>query len=127
MISKSVLLFAVVALIVCIDQGFALKCWQCNSRHNSDCADPFNNRSLGYATDCIPIVGQLAQCRKIVHKENGQWNYIRGCNLNDNLLLKEAKIHYCNVDGCNSADINGPISVIATIAAPILMRVMNLF
>lgn len=51
-----------------IFQGFALKCWQCRSKDKLDCADPFKDASLGTTTECIPVIGTVPKCKKVVYK-----------------------------------------------------------
>lgn len=53
--------------------GLAIRCWNCNSRFNSGCADPFNNSTIGYLSECLPTfslpnIQTVSQCRKIKHK-----------------------------------------------------------
>lgn len=61
---------------------------------------------------------------------NGNWQYIRGCNTPnlEHLHLKEAEVHLCNLDACNSAGVFAPVTVIAALATPVLMmQFSNLF
>ncbi|RWS07938.1 hypothetical protein B4U79_03726, partial [Dinothrombium tinctorium] len=58
-------------------------CWECNSKLDPKCSDPFDNRSVPLF-DCQPkeINGKLWEarlCRKIRQKINGEWRTIRGC------------------------------------------------
>lgn len=55
----------------------------------------------------------------VYFSELGQSHVLRGCNVNDNLRLDEAKVHLCNTDACNSADNHRPVilfSLISTIS-----------
>lgn len=112
----------VVALIVLsiAHRGTAIMCWECNSRYDPDCRDPFNNRSIALA-DCDQRTYSLAPlekatiCRKIVQKISDEYRYVRSCG-----WLKEVKegqdcikragtfhvqVQYCQCheNGCNSA------------------------
>lgn len=60
-------------LVVISLVGSAIRCWNCNSRFNSGCADTFNNATIGYLTECLPTISlpniqTVTQCRKIKHK-----------------------------------------------------------
>lgn len=60
-------------LVVISPVGLAIRCWNCNSKFNSGCADPFNNSTIGYLTECLPTISlpniqTVTQCRKIKHK-----------------------------------------------------------
>lgn len=114
----------IIVLVFVVKGGRAIKCWECNSHYDANCADPFENYTFAL-TDCsqrslshYPNT-RASLCRKIVQKVNENYRYIRGCG-----WLPEEKegvecvkragtfnvlVQYCNCkdDGCNLATQNG--------------------
>lgn len=61
------------AVIIFRFVGSAIRCWNCSSKFNSGCADPFNNSTMGFLQECLttislPNIQTVTQCRKIKHK-----------------------------------------------------------
>ncbi|KAK7111864.1 UPAR/Ly6 domain-containing protein crok-like [Littorina saxatilis] len=101
-----------------LDTGFAIKCFVCNSFHQADCADWFDN-----VTQHLVNCPQGTQkCRKVVQEVwlDDHWDvrYIRQCALNGTVGERHGRVcqerygsynvrmRYChcdNQDGCNSA------------------------
>lgn len=48
--------------------GSSIKCFACNSKNNSNCADPFGNGPFGHPIECGSIVGEVSFCYKILFK-----------------------------------------------------------
>ncbi|XP_015605886.1 uncharacterized protein LOC107272845 [Cephus cinctus] len=118
-------LLAVFALLICVEQGLCIKCWECRSDLDPKCADPFDNSTVSLA-DCkekkelshMPGVKSTI-CRKIRQKVNGEWRYFRDCAYvgepgiagDERFCLMRTGtynifIEYCTCnskDGCNSA------------------------
>ncbi|CAI9722884.1 Hypothetical predicted protein [Octopus vulgaris] len=103
--------------VICIQSGFGIKCYECNSFHQQDCGDHFQNTTFRLVT----CEGDL--CRKIVQtvKIDDKWQarYIRQCAKDGEIGAREGreckdrigtngiKMRYChcnNMDGCNSAN-----------------------
>ncbi|KAL5018702.1 hypothetical protein ScPMuIL_004424 [Solemya velum] len=106
------------AVVVLLETGFAIQCYECNSFHAQDCADWFNNNTHNLV-DCPENV---TMCRKIVQEVyyEGDWNtrYIRQCAPHgvvgddqgrkcvDRTGTYRVKMRYCHCDfedGCNGA------------------------
>ncbi|XP_067673191.1 UPAR/Ly6 domain-containing protein crok-like [Haliotis asinina] len=106
-----------VAVFVILDTGSAIKCFQCNSYHQHDCADWFDNVTQ-HLTQCQPHENL---CRKVVQEVyyDGSWEvrYVRQCASAGEIGMYEGrvcqerlgtyrvKMRYChcdNQDGCNS-------------------------
>ncbi|XP_064457755.1 UPAR/Ly6 domain-containing protein crok-like [Ornithodoros turicata] len=78
----------VTALSLCLclllGTGSAIKCWECNSRADPRCEDPFDNTTLPIseckARSLIHYPGlEATMCRKIRQKVYGSWRFIRSC------------------------------------------------
>ncbi|XP_060071693.1 uncharacterized protein LOC132551557 [Ylistrum balloti] len=110
--------FAIITLYFIFDSGSAIKCYECNSFFQSDCADWFDNKTHNLV-DCGDDV---KMCRKIVQEVyyNDDWNvrYIRQCarsgevggdegrQCKDRTGTYRVKVRYChcnNQEGCNGA------------------------
>lgn len=52
--------------------------------------------------------------------ENGKWVTIRECYIHDRKQMQDAQVHLCESDMCNTASSYGPVSLITTLAAPML-------
>merc|ERR1712088_962122 len=48
---QSLIITVLCLFLFCIKQGSAIKCWECNSKHDPRCADPFQNFSIALV-DC---------------------------------------------------------------------------
>ncbi|BFZ02889.1 hypothetical protein BsWGS_05928 [Bradybaena similaris] len=130
-------LFAVVATIVAtaliVHQGFAIKCFVCNSFHQADCSDWFDNvtQHLVACADWQP------KCRKVVQEVwmEDHWDvrYIRQCAAGGQVGAFEGRIceemygtynirvrhcHCDNQDGCNSAKRHTALS---SLVLPVLL------
>merc|ERR1712062_660638 len=83
-------------LILAIQSGTALKCWECNSKYDSRCGDPFSNYSValvdcdqkhedvghlieGFETDNKTGEPQAKFCRKTYQTVHDEIRIIRGC------------------------------------------------
>ncbi|KAL3876838.1 hypothetical protein ACJMK2_034624 [Sinanodonta woodiana] len=110
---------AVFTAAVLFEIGASIKCYECNSYFQHDCADWFNNRTFNL-NECPP---EATLCRKIVQEVyyNDEWNvrYIRQCAVRgevggeegrvcmDRTGTSKVKVKYChcnNQEGCNSAE-----------------------
>ncbi|KAK6187850.1 hypothetical protein SNE40_005784 [Patella caerulea] len=126
---------AVVTIIFVLDTGSAIKCFVCNSYHQADCADWFDNVTQ-HLTEC-PETNSL--CRKIVQEVfyDGEWDvrYVRQCaemgdvgpregrDCKERVGTYNVKLRYChcdNQDGCNSA-----ITHSFNYATPIIMTFLS--
>ncbi|KFM58231.1 hypothetical protein X975_04859, partial [Stegodyphus mimosarum] len=125
-----------------IRTGFAIKCWECNSRYDRDCGDPFNNATFAL-TDCnqrnlehFPQQ-QATVCRKILQKVRDDYRIVRGCGFlssekEGSDCFKRAGtfnvlIQYCSCDsdGCNAAPGTfNPHSWIGLLAGVVLSTIM---
>ncbi|XP_076348856.1 UPAR/Ly6 domain-containing protein crok-like [Tachypleus tridentatus] len=114
--------FGVAVVFAMIFQGGgAIKCWECNSLYDPNCADPFDNYTVA-VTDCdqrfLPHLPNVSAtlCRKIIQKVNDEYRYIRSCGWihaekkHEGGCYKKAgtfqvMVDYCNceTDECNSA------------------------
>ncbi|XP_076468123.1 UPAR/Ly6 domain-containing protein crok-like [Babylonia areolata] len=116
-----VIAVCVVAGFLFLDTGVAIKCFNCNSAHQADCADWFDNVT-NHLVECF---SWQTKCRKIVQEAwfNDHWDirYIRQCAGDDSYVgpmqgkvclerygTYNVRIRYChcdNQDGCNSAPV----------------------
>ncbi|GAB1598798.1 uncharacterized protein LOC115211975 [Argonauta hians] len=114
--------------VIYVQSGFGIKCYQCNSFHQQDCGDHFQNTSFRL----VPCQGNL--CRKIIQmvkiKDEWQSRYIRQCAIEGEIGAREGreckdrigtngiKMTYChcnNQDGCNTAvSLNVPLVLITS-------------
>jgi len=116
-----------------VSSGTALKCWECNSKYDSRCGDPFSNYSVALV-DCDQKhddVDHLVEgidmdesgepksilCRKTYQLVNGETRIIRGCGWlpNEGLVAHRTCFNragtnqvqllhcVCSEDGCNTA------------------------
>lgn len=80
----SVVLFLGLVLLF-TPHGDTIRCWDCNSNTDPQCADPFDNSTV-HMKNCLyepflphyPSV-RSTMCRKIRQKVNGKWRYYRDC------------------------------------------------
>lgn len=103
--------------VICIESGYGIKCFVCNSYHQQDCGDWFDN-----ATHSVHECDKdQDRCRKIVQqiKVEDEWQvrYIRQCAsggeigaydgrvCRDRIGTSGVKMTYCHcsTEGCNSA------------------------
>ncbi|GJQ73426.1 hypothetical protein Trydic_g13788 [Trypoxylus dichotomus] len=83
---KLICSLVVIVLILFIENGFAIRCYQCTTDTDPKCGDPFDNRTVGL-TECLPKeLGEDSRlaipkmCRKIRQKGDGRWRQvIRRC------------------------------------------------
>lgn len=130
---------AFLVAVICIETGYGIKCYVCNSHQQQNCQDTFDNtthklRDCGEGYD---------RCRKIVQElksEDNEWEvrYIRQCAqggligdddrpCKDRIGTSGVKMRYChckNIDGCNTASSwNLPISLmVGTLAGQFLWQ-----
>ncbi|KAI4456131.1 atilla isoform b-related-related [Holotrichia oblita] len=127
-------LSTVLIVLLFVENGFAIRCYQCTTDTDPKCADPFDNRTVGL-TECLPKeLGQDSavvipkMCRKIRQKVQGSWRYIRGCGFLGEVGIQGDErfclmrtgtynifMEYCSCnsrDGCNSSDISKVSSVL---------------
>ncbi|KAG6796074.1 hypothetical protein HZU73_08714 [Apis mellifera caucasica] len=123
MSSVSSWILVVVGLIVSIQSGSALQCWDCASNTNPLCGDPMNvtdHHGIFHVKTCESGIYDTSRkiCRKIVKRENGERVVIRQCSTPN---VDEADIvdgpcsataistrnliecYICSTDLCNSA------------------------
>ncbi|XP_013772681.1 uncharacterized protein LOC106457780 [Limulus polyphemus] len=124
-VTRSAYTVAVVFVMV-FQGGDAIKCWECNSLYDPNCADPFDNYTVA-ATDCadrfLPHYPNVSAtlCRKIIQKVNNEYRYIRSCGwvhgeerFEGSCYKRAGTFHvmidYCNCanDRCNNAIYNTP-------------------
>lgn len=55
-----------------------------------------------------------------ISDENDRWVYLRGCNIKDNLQIKNAHFHFCNTNLCNSSDNHRPAMLVVLLFTPFL-------
>jgi len=78
----------------------AIKCWDCNSLYNPECADPFKPDQFD-KMDCSQRFWPQFKnqpgniCRKVVQKVNGQYRYIRGCGTVEDEDKKVGATEHC--------------------------------
>ncbi|KAK7096862.1 UPAR/Ly6 domain-containing protein crok-like [Littorina saxatilis] len=102
-----------------LDTGVAIKCFNCNSAHQADCADWFDNVTQ-HLVECF---SWQTKCRKIVQEAwfDDHWDirYIRQCAGDDSYVgpmegrickerygsnwVRQRYCHCDNQDGCNAA------------------------
>ncbi|ESO89086.1 hypothetical protein LOTGIDRAFT_106733 [Lottia gigantea] len=123
--------------------GSALKCFVCNSYHQADCADWFDNVTQ-HLTQCND---DEQMCRKIIQEVyyDGEWDvrYIRQCaklgevggrhgrECKERVGTYDVKLRYChcnNQDGCNGAQsyntgLTLPLSL--TMLSAVVYNVLN--
>ncbi|KRT81673.1 hypothetical protein AMK59_5614 [Oryctes borbonicus] len=122
---KLICLLVALVVILFIENGFAIRCYQCTTDTDPKCADPFDNRTVGL-TECLPKeLGEDSRlaipkmCRKIRQKVHGSWRYIRGCGFLGEVGIRGDErfclmrtgtynifMEYCSCnsrDGCNSS------------------------
>ncbi|KAK7506375.1 hypothetical protein BaRGS_00002487 [Batillaria attramentaria] len=109
---------AIGTVFLILDTGIAIKCFVCNSFHQADCADWFDNVTQ-HLVNCFDW---QTKCRKVVQEVwlDDHWDvrYIRQCAGDGEIGAYEGRIcqerygsynvrmRYChcdNQDGCNSA------------------------
>jgi len=119
--------------VFCVSSGTALKCWECNSKYDARCGDPFSNYSVALV-DCDQRhddVDHLVEgfekdaagepkatiCRKTYQKIGEEVRVVRGCGwlpnegtLAERTCFNRAGTHQvqllhcvCSEDGCNAA------------------------
>ncbi|XP_066583117.1 UPAR/Ly6 domain-containing protein crok-like [Prorops nasuta] len=143
-------LLLIFALIVLVQSGSALRCWECQSNSNQLCGDLSNtteHHRLFHDRLCEQGVTNFYQnhvqvCRKIVKKEYGQRIVIRSCStLNPDeqgitdgvcgqsmLGSRSSTIescHICSTDLCNSATSTSAMQLLY--ASTLLLAIYNFF
>lgn len=125
-----VVVATLVAGFLILEQGLALKCFVCNSFHQADCADWFDNVTQ-HLVQCKP---EQKKCRKIVQEVwlEDHWDvrYIRHCATNGEIGRYEGRecqemygtynirVRHChcdNQDGCNSSPHSSSSSSLFTL------------
>uniref|UniRef100_A0A0B6Y199 Protein sleepless n=1 Tax=Arion vulgaris TaxID=1028688 RepID=A0A0B6Y199_9EUPU len=113
-----VVIAALVATFLVVEQSFAIKCFVCNSFHQADCSDWFDN----VTQHLVACEDYQQKCRKIVQEVwlEDHWDvrYIRQCAAGGDIGAYEGRVcdeiygtynirvrhcHCDNQDGCNSA------------------------
>lgn len=99
--------------------GECIKCWECNSKYDPNCADPFKPHTMALA-DCSQrflgqdVAAEATICRKLTQKVRNEERIIRGCGYlspeEAGTCLYRAGTHmvfmeYCQCagEGCNKA------------------------
>ncbi|GFY42917.1 uncharacterized protein TNIN_142121 [Trichonephila inaurata madagascariensis] len=124
-----------------IHSGTAIKCWDCNSHYDRNCADPFRNATFAL-TDCDQknldhFPQQKASvCRKIIQKVKDDYRFVRTCGWlssekeNTDCFKRAGTfnvlIQYCSCDkdGCNAAPSSIQYSWIGLLAVVVLSTLM---
>ncbi|GFO23353.1 hypothetical protein PoB_004985800 [Plakobranchus ocellatus] len=134
-----VVLVTFVAGFMILEQGFAIKCFVCNSFHQADCADWFDN----VTQHLVKCESYQTKCRKVVQEVfiEDHWDvrYIRQCAEGGKVGRREGRecdeiygtynirvrqCHCDNQDGCNSAPkVNTSILVLL----PFLLTLLSYF
>ncbi|KAG8201727.1 hypothetical protein JTE90_012788 [Oedothorax gibbosus] len=115
--------------------GACLHCWECNSKYDPNCGEPFKNATIALAdcsqrflNDDMDITSTI--CRKITQKVNGQERIIRSCGFYNpedagHCIYRAGThmvyMHYCQCagEGCNSS--GDLVPRIPTILATLLL------
>lgn len=114
----AIVLLTCVAAFMVLEQGFAIKCFVCNSFHQADCADWFDN----VTQHLVKCGADQPKCRKVVQEVwiDDHWDvrYVRQCAKQGKIGQREGRecqeiygtynirvrqCHCDNQDGCNSA------------------------
>jgi len=98
---QSLIITVLCLFLFCIKQGSAIKCWECNSKHDPRCADPFQNFSIALV-DCDQKAADVTHlmddekytvdtgepkasiCRKTYQFVQEELRIIRGCGWVEN-------------------------------------------
>jgi len=147
-------IFAILCLLTTlIASGSALKCWECNSKYDARCGDPFSNFSVALV-DCdqkTDDVNHLLDgftaddagepkavlCRKTYQLVNGEVRVVRGCGwvpnsgfVKDRTCFNRAGTHQvqllhcvCSEDGCNSATSMQISQILALLLLPMFLMI----
>ncbi|XP_055314099.1 uncharacterized protein LOC129575153 [Sitodiplosis mosellana] len=105
----------VLGILVLLQPSDAIRCYECSSLISPSCSDGFSNsstRSIDCAQQQVYDITPIEYCRKIKYKDGDRWVYLRGCNIKDNLQIKNAQYHFCNTNLCNSADSHRPAAML---------------
>ncbi|XP_025098973.1 uncharacterized protein LOC112566812 [Pomacea canaliculata] len=113
-----VIFVAIGTIFLALESGIAIKCFVCNSYHQADCADWFDN----VTQHLVQCDDDQNRCRKVVQEVwiDDHWDvrYIRQCAKDGTIGPYQGRIcqerygsynvrmRYChcdNQDGCNSA------------------------
>ncbi|CAL1542797.1 unnamed protein product [Lymnaea stagnalis] len=132
-----------VAAFLVLEQSFAIKCFVCNSYHQADCADWFDNVTQHLVT----CDSWQHKCRKIVQEVwlDDHWDirYLRQCAAGGTIGKYEGRecqevygtynirVRYChcdNQDGCNSAprqttQISAVLPVLLTLVVFVMRQI----
>ncbi|CAG5019191.1 unnamed protein product [Parnassius apollo] len=142
-------LISIILLIFFIDRGFCIKCWNCRSSYDPNCADPFDNTTIP-VMECDEKLGlahlpgtKSSMCRKIRQKVNGEWHYFRDCAYlgeagiqgdERSCLMRTGTnntiIEYCTCnskDGCNSSSLISPVHIVIFTLSYISRFILNIF
>lgn len=115
--------------VIFVESGLGIKCFECNSYHQQNCGDKFDNTTH----NAIECKQQEMFCRKIVQEieiTKGEWQkrIIRQCaedgdlgkdgkTCKDRIGTSGVKMKYCHCkgDGCNTASSswNVPLTLMA--------------
>lgn len=138
-----VTLVTLVAAFVVLEQSFAIQCFVCNSFHQADCADWFDN----VTQHLVKCEADKQKCRKVVQEVwlEDHWDvrYIRQCAKGGEVGAREGRecqevygtynirVRHChcdNQDGCNSAYKPIPhLSYALPVLLTLLMLMSRLF
>ncbi|TRY80546.1 hypothetical protein TCAL_04793 [Tigriopus californicus] len=94
---KGVLFLAICAVLV--STGGAIKCWECNSKYDARCGDPFSN----YSVAMVDFEGDVRVVRGCGWLENIDSLKDRECF--NRAGTNQIQVYHCicKEDGCNSA------------------------
>lgn len=106
-----------------VNSGNALKCWNCRSDWDINCADPFNN--ITFPLEWCDVRGENYRCRTIKRQrklnlnglltelflkfvikfleDKGRVLYERECAKDEEDIVDraETEVYFCDVDRCN--------------------------
>lgn len=129
---------SLLVLLAVLPTGSGIKCHQCSSHINAQCADPFFHeenpgvpKTSEFLKDC-PKDGKDYYCRKIYQNVRGQERVIRSCGWENqtkdcySTVLEEYNTYVCKCDsdGCNSGTMFSisSLAVLSTLALAYLLQ-----
>nr|AQS22679.1 t-complex protein 1 subunit eta [Pseudodiaptomus poplesia] len=137
--SKILAPLAMVLFLALLSTGSSIKCHQCSSYIQSECADPFYHidtpnkpKTEKFLQEC-PNDGKEYFCRKIYQNVRGDERVIRSCGWEEHekgdcysTVLEEYNTYVCkcDTDGCNSASM-WSVSGLAICSAVMMAYLMH--